>query len=192
MSTVATRRPEPLAGAVPRWASLAAATIVLINVPSGLWRLAIAGLARHETEAMGAPGWGSLFLVVLTVLAEAAAFLAYGLVRRWGEVWPRWIPGLGGRTVPVPAAVVPAALGSLITLLYGVGYVYTTLNVSMDASTWGMVLLNVAYAPLVLWGPLLTALTVHYYRRRRRAPGVTAQVTTPSRGGGRGGRWRRP
>jgi hypothetical protein len=32
---------------------------------------------------------------------------------------------------------------------------------------WQGVLATVSYAPLLLWGPILAALTVAYYRRRR-------------------------
>ncbi|MEU1672373.1 hypothetical protein ABZ752_10125 [Streptomyces roseifaciens] len=46
-------------------------------------------------------------------------------------------------------------------------FAYTTFNAEMAASTWGIWLLSIAYAPLLLWGPLLGAVTVHYYRRRR-------------------------
>jgi hypothetical protein len=160
-------------GPVPRWARRAAVTVALLNVPSGLWRLALAvgipvGLARHEVEAIGAPGWGSLYLVILTLAAEGLAYLTLGLVRPWGETWPRWIPRLGGRTVPVMAAVAPAGIGALLTTVYGVGLVYSMFNAEMDGSGWGLLLINVTYAPLVLWGPLLGAVTVHYYRRRTR------------------------
>lgn len=43
---------------------------------------------------------------------------------------------------------------------------YTSVNADMDASPWGTWLLNIVYAPLLLWGPLLGAVTVHYCRRR--------------------------
>ncbi|MGY0057483.1 hypothetical protein ACWY4P_13100 [Streptomyces sp. LZ34] len=123
---------------VPRWARLAALGAALTNVPSALWRAAIAvgipvGLAQSEYDQMDAPGQGSFFLIGLSVVSELFALLALGLVRGWGEIWPRWIPFLHGRRVP--------------------------------ATTWGTWLLNIAYAPLLLWGPLLGMATVHYYRR---------------------------
>ncbi|GGS77623.1 hypothetical protein GCM10010222_18650 [Streptomyces tanashiensis] len=140
-------------------------------MPSALWRLAIAvgipvGLARSEYEVMDAPGWGSLALLGLSVASEVLAFLTLGLVRGWGEIWPRWIPYLRGRRVPVLAATTAAAFGALATTTYGVLYVYTTFHAEMEGSTWGIWLMNVLYAPLLLWGPLLAAVTVHYHRRR--------------------------
>lgn len=44
--------------------------------------------------------------------------LTLGLVHRWGEELPRWVPVLGGRRIPVSAAVIPASLGAaLVTLI---------------------------------------------------------------------------
>ncbi|MGK5729510.1 hypothetical protein [Streptomyces sp. URMC 124] len=159
---------------VPAWAERAAMGAALTNVPSALWRLAIAmgvpvGLAPSEYDTMGVPGWGSLWLVLLSVVSELFAFLALGLVQGWGEVWPRWIPFLRGRPIPVLFATGLAGLGTLATTVYGVLFVYTTFHADMDASPWGICLLDIAYAPLLLWGPLLGATTVHYYRRRRGA-----------------------
>ncbi|MFI9251234.1 hypothetical protein [Streptomyces sp. NPDC053069] len=140
-------------------------------MPSGLWRLAIAvglpvGLAQSEYDRLHAPGWGSFYLVVLSLVSELLALLTLGLVQSWGETWPRWIPYLRGQRVPVVPATILAGFGALATSVYGVLFVYTSLNADMDASTWGTWLLNIVYAPLLLWGPLLGAVTVHYYRRR--------------------------
>ncbi|MEU8034172.1 hypothetical protein AB0C13_37220 [Streptomyces sp. NPDC049099] len=96
------------------------------------------GLAQSEYEQVHAPGWGSFYLIGLSLVSELLAFLTLGLVQSWGETWPRWIPYLRGDRVPA----------------------------HMEASLWGTWLLNIAYAPLLLWGPLLGAVTVHYYRRR--------------------------
>ncbi|MBC2879222.1 MULTISPECIES: hypothetical protein [Streptomyces] len=160
---------------VPRWARHAATAVAWTNAPSGLWRLAIAagipvGLARSEYEQMHAPGWGSLYLVALSLVSEALALLALGLVREWGEVWPRWVPVLRGRPVPVVLATALAGFGALGTTVYGVLFVVTAANADLEATVWGWWLLNVVYAPLLLWGPLLAAVTVHYYRRRTAGP----------------------
>ncbi|WP_240659785.1 hypothetical protein [Streptomyces sp. WAC 01529] len=159
---------------VPRWARLAAVGAALTNVPSAIWRVAIAlgvpvGLAQSEYEQMGAPGLGSLALVALSLISEVLAFLTLGLVQSWGETWPRWIPWLGGREVPVMVGTTLAGLGALATTVFGALFVYTSLNPDMEASTWGIWLLNIVYAPLLFWGPLLGAVTVHYYRRRTEA-----------------------
>ncbi|MGV4981269.1 hypothetical protein ACVB8X_11005 [Streptomyces sp. NRAIS4] len=182
MATAAhvTTRPAPRTTAdtprtapdVPRWARRAAAAAVWVNLPSGLWRVAVVlgvpvGLGDSEYDAMLLPGWGLLLLPLLSFAQEGLASLTLGLVRPWGETWPRWIPVLGGRRIPVLAAVVPAALGALACSVYGVLFVWTTLHAQMDITPWGSWLLNACYLPILAWGPLLGAVTVHYCRRRR-------------------------
>ncbi|MER5227779.1 hypothetical protein [Streptomyces flaveus] len=83
-------------------------------------------------------------------------------------MWPRWLPYLGGRPVPVRAAVIPAAFGTLACSVYGVLLVWTTLHAQMDITPWGNWLLTACYLPVAAWGPLLGVVTVHYYRRRTR------------------------
>lgn len=46
----------------------------------------------------------------LAVSASLGAWLTCGLVRPWGEVFPRWLPWLRGRRVPIRLAVVPGLL----------------------------------------------------------------------------------
>ncbi|WP_425247447.1 hypothetical protein [Streptomyces sp. NEAU-NA10] len=174
MSTLSpTAGPATVLPRVPRWAHRAAAAVLWVNLPSAAWRVAVVlgvplGLGESEYDAMLLPGWGLLILPLLSLAQEGLAWLTYGLVRPWGEVWPRWIPYLGGRPVPVLAAVVPAALGAVACTVYGVLLVWTTLHSQMDVEPWGQWLVNLCYLPLVAWGPLLGAVTVHYYRRRTR------------------------
>ncbi|MEV3922589.1 hypothetical protein [Actinomadura coerulea] len=52
-----------------------------------------------------------VYVLALTVMPQAAAFLTLGLVRPWGQTQPRWLPFLGGRRLPPLAATIPAALG---------------------------------------------------------------------------------
>ncbi|MFF9095720.1 hypothetical protein ACF1AX_21660 [Streptomyces sp. NPDC014802] len=159
------------AAPVPGWARRAAAAVVWVNLPSGLWRLAVVlgvplGLGDTEYEAMLLPGWGYLALPLLSLAQEAPAALTLGLVRPWGERWPRWLPVLRGRPVPVLAAVVPAGLGAPACTVYGALFVWTTLHAQMDITRWGLWLMNACYLPLLAWGPLLAAVTTHYWRRR--------------------------
>ncbi|MFB8087503.1 hypothetical protein [Streptomyces sp. NPDC055992] len=158
---------------VPSWARHTAAAVLWTSLPSALWRFAVVagvplGLAESEYDAMLVPGWGYLLLPLLSVFQEALAFLTLGLVRPWGEVWPRWVPFLRGRRVPVLAATVPAALGSLACTAYGVLFVWTTLHADMAITPWGEWVMTVCYVPIVAWGPLLALVTAHYYRRRTR------------------------
>lgn len=171
---------------VPRWARRAAYAIPLALLPSSLWRIAAytfhAPIADGPTHApSGLPGVPlELYVVLLSIVSELAAFTGVGLVARWGEVVPRWVPALGGRSVPMRPAVVSGALGAAaLTLLWTWVAVHFALGQRIDGTPrsvlaplnfhdWRGVLAVVAYSPLVLWGPLLAAVTVAYYGRRRR------------------------
>ncbi|MDT0265900.1 hypothetical protein RM844_06300 [Streptomyces sp. DSM 44915] len=158
---------------VPSWARHAAAGLLWTSLPSALWRIAVVlgvplGLADSEYDAMLVPGWGYLALPLLSLLQEAVAVLPLGLVRWWGEVWPRWVPFLRGRRVPVLAATIPAALGALACTVYGVAFLWTSTHSDLAITPWGHWLMTACYVPMVAWGPLLAVVTVHYYRRRTR------------------------
>lgn len=55
-----------------------------------------------------------VFGILLGLAALGGAVLTLGLVSRWGEVFPAWLPGFRGRPVPVLAAVVPATLVAVV------------------------------------------------------------------------------
>ncbi|MFI0371693.1 hypothetical protein ACH35V_27830 [Actinomadura sp. 1N219] len=169
---------------VPRWAVIAAYAASLVVLPSGIWRIALGfgapiGPFTGDIDDMrgDVPGWMPMwgYTILLSVLSEALAFLAVGLVSQWGEVFPRWVPLLRGRRVPTLAAVIPAGVGATVLIL-------GTLTMSLtfdeftapDGSTvhlegWRLGLFVASYGPLLLWGPLLAAATVAYYLRRTRA-----------------------
>ena len=60
--------------------------------------------------------WGLL----LGGAAALGAVLTVGLIRPWGEVFPRWMPGLAGRAVPVRAAAVPGGIVAALVSLAAV------------------------------------------------------------------------
>ncbi|CAL9654506.1 hypothetical protein SUDANB15_06713 [Streptomyces sp. enrichment culture] len=165
---------EPVAG-VSRRMRLVAYAVPLTVLPSSIWRLPAAfgdGLGLGERA----------YVVLLSVLSEAFAFTAIGLIARWGEVFPRWIPFLRGRRVPRRAAVLPAAIGAagltlLFTLLFVVSEIRGTTirggdlpaDYPSQAGGWEAAWFSFCYAPLTLWGPLLGVLTVAYWKRRSAA-----------------------
>lgn len=158
-----------------RWAAKGAALTLL---PTGVWRVSIAlgapsGFsppnAMHDVEP---GGFFSIYMIVLSIFAECLGLLTLGLVQRWGEVLPRWVPLLGGRRIPTLAAVIPASLGALIliplTIVAALHWNEPDTNGAPDAPTGtAEVIMNLCYAPMLLWGPLLAVATVAYYRRRR-------------------------
>jgi hypothetical protein len=183
--TTETRPAEPVttsAQPVPRWARRAAYAAVWSTVPSGLWRLALGvGIPlgfSGELQQMwdrSMPGWGTVYVIALSLIAEAFALLTLGLIRPWGEVWPRWVPLLGGQRIPRWFVLSTASIGAvLVTLLHGVGAVLWTGPENMgdpDAPQGAYALLmTAAYAPLLAWGPLFAMVTYAYYRRTANRP----------------------
>ncbi|WP_030870129.1 hypothetical protein [Streptomyces sp. NRRL S-37] len=153
---------------VPRWAVLAAHTVPLVTLPSGLWRIAqVAGLP--VADQLGRNGREAVVAILLTLITEGLALLTLGLVRPWGEVAPRWLPLIGGRRVHTLAVVVPAILGAA-ALCAIVGWFACTQAVGLidrvAQTPAQQVLLVVCYSPLLAWAPLLAATTLAYYRRR--------------------------
>jgi hypothetical protein len=160
----------PVAG-VPRWARIAAYTVPFTVLPSGLWRLPVA-----FRDGVGLDG--RVYVVCLSIVAELIAFTAIGLIAGWGERFPRWIPGLGGRRVPRPVALIPATLGAVVlTVLWTSAFVRIFAGVTMagtplpadfptQGSEWEAAIFYACYLPLLLWGPLLAAVAYAYHRRR--------------------------
>ncbi len=157
----------------PRWAGRAATAAALTPVPSGLWRTAMAvgvpvGVdSTYRSEHYGFPGWGTAYVFGLTLLLVGLALLTRGLVRPWGEVLPRGLPFVGGRRVPPLAVIVPAGAGAVaLTLLWITAF----FNLDEIFVLFGLdgverIVVLACYTPLLLWGPLLAAVTVSYARR---------------------------
>ncbi|WP_344361649.1 hypothetical protein [Streptomyces gobitricini] len=161
--------------APPRWAVRAAHVVPLLVLPSGVWRLLLAaghrgGHTEAGYEALGATGWGAVYVVALSVAGEVLALLTLGLVSPWGEVLPPWVPRFGGRRIPPSAAVVPAAVGSVALTLLWTPFVLWWAVPHPGMTPLGGTVAGFLYLPLVAWGPLLAAVTVSYHRRRRGVP----------------------
>jgi hypothetical protein len=104
----------------------------------------------------------------LACVAIAGAVLTTGLVRPWGEIFPRWFPVIGGRRVPLALAIVPASFVSAIVFAAGLGIARDAFQGGLSIPDWP------AKAPGLLWplwGLALAAATLaYYYRRRGRCP----------------------
>lgn len=156
---------------VPRWAAVAAHAVPFVVLPSGLWRLGLAfGLPVAADSPYSDPGPGLFsYMVGLTLLSEALALLTLGLVRGWGEVFPRWLPLLGGRPVATGAAT-GAALAGAAGLLAAGGWSTYAMTMGMgDGLAFSVAqetLFLGCYLPLAAWPVLLAAVAVAYHRRR--------------------------
>ena len=106
----------------------------------------------------------------LGLLAIGGAVLTLGLVRPWGRVVPRWVPRLGGRPVPVRAAVVPGLLAGVMILAAGLRVAGWTVSgeIELTAGTWGTGAPGLAWPA---WG-LAVAAATHAYALARRAERV--------------------
>jgi hypothetical protein len=102
--------------------------------------------------------WG----LALSTGSWLGVVLTLGLIRPWGEVFPRWMPVLAGREVPIAAAAVPggvvAALMSFAALPMLIGVpglpVTTVLSFAVIFPCW-------------LWGPALGLAVWGYVGHRR-------------------------
>jgi hypothetical protein len=99
-------------------------------------------------------------------MALGGAVLTLGLVQKWGEVYPRWIPHLSGRRVRERTAVIPASLVAILITSTGLTNIraHTLGGYDIEWEAWGM------YAPQMffpLWGAALGAATLAYHLRRR-------------------------
>ncbi|MGW0538474.1 hypothetical protein [Streptomyces sp. NPDC003032] len=170
VTNVKPQTPTGTARPVPRWAERIAHAIPLVVLPVGIWRLPIAFGHGMGGETLP-PAWYNVpYVFGLTLLSELLALLSFGLVRGWGEVVPRRVPLIGGRSVAPAAAIVPAALGGLF--FTGVGVHWLTVAFTEGPAGWpyaeGWNVLAMTMSGLMnLWGPLLLVLTYAYYRRRR-------------------------
>jgi hypothetical protein len=151
-----------------RWGRWAAYLAAVIPVLYALTRLAwLAGIPLGIPEAFlrelhdSGAVWAGAGLGAFGI---AGGILTLGLVQRWGEVFPRWLPGLAGRRVPVLLAVVPATV--VAVLVTSASLSLLTNGALLDLlGTAGMAVLPMLLWPL--WGVALGAATLAYYLRRR-------------------------
>jgi hypothetical protein len=154
----------------PRWAHRTAHLIPLLTLPSGLWRIALVlGLPIMDYR-YGLGISDKIYILSLSVVQEAAALLALGLVQPWGEIAPPWIPVIGGKRVRSMAALIPALTGAaILTGLWTVSILRMPSSALFDdfENTFQKVLVSACYLPLLAWGPLLAVVALDYHRRRR-------------------------
>ncbi|MBE1874346.1 hypothetical protein [Myceligenerans pegani] len=103
--------------------------------------------------------WGLL----LSSGAWAGVFLTLGLIRPWGEIFPRWVPGLAGRVVPIAAVAVPGGLVAATVTFSAVPILSGFMGEGLVDSLLGALMI-----PCWYWGPAL-ALAVWGYVAHRQA-----------------------
>lgn len=139
----------PLFYASVRWAWV-------LGIPFGITRAGLQGLFDSGLIWAGAG---------LATVAACGALLTLGLVRRWGEVFPNWIPWLGGKRVPIWFAVAPA---SFVSIIVTVGISQASLLGGEPGRYFSPnALLTNPLSWFPLWGTALGVATLAYYFRRR-------------------------
>jgi hypothetical protein len=110
--------------------------------------------------------WG----LALSSGAWLGFFLTIGLIRPWGEVFPRWMPGLAGRRVPIAAAAVPGGLVA-VTLIF------SAVPVLVMFGEQGLVdgIVGAITFPCWYWGPALALAVWGYVAHRIQAEGAPAR-----------------
>ncbi|MGH3085802.1 MAG: hypothetical protein ACRDSJ_00620 [Rubrobacteraceae bacterium] len=160
-----------------RWAVYVSFVVpILYALTRGAWAVGIPlGITAEFLGELQSTGlvWAGAGLAAVAV---GGAFLTLGLIQRWGEVFPRWVPLLSERRVPIPLAVVPASLVSVLVGAAGVMFVRLTLfgTFRLGERTLALDENWAALAPELLWplwGAALGAATLAYYYRRRGACG---------------------
>jgi hypothetical protein len=160
----------------PGWGRWATWVAVLAPLPYAATRLAWAldiplgvtdeFMAAYRADYV-AKGVG-LWRFTLGGMALAGSVLTMGLVQRWGEVFPRWLPPLAGRRVPPALAVVPATLVSLAVTVASLSIWRAAaaegFDLELGPGSWG------PGGPILFWLPWGVALglaTLAYHLRRR-------------------------
>ncbi|NJP93520.1 hypothetical protein HCN51_29425 [Nonomuraea sp. FMUSA5-5] len=146
-----------------RWGRIATIGAALCPLPYALYRLTwltpwptdadVTGALRADTRLQG---------LLLAFAALAGAALTLGLISRWGEVFPRWVPIVHGRPVPVGLPVIAGGTVAGLCCLASPGLVID----SVLRGQPGALLLW----PYPLWGALLAVAVLAYWLRRRAVP----------------------
>lgn len=149
-----------------RWGFWATIVAVLCPMPYALLRMTwlLPNPIGFDADELNAEPGIKLFGLGLGVIALTAGIVTLGLIRPWGEVWPRWIPFVAGRPVPIKAAVIPGTVAATLLLVSSPSLI--GLLWSSNAPTTENVLF-LLILPFPLWGAAVALATAAYYYRRR-------------------------
>lgn len=148
-----------------------------------------AGMSGAEMHAIARRNGASGFWLRLeswgvdgtALLAALGVFLLWGLVRPWGQVFPRWTPWLRGRRVPRWLPLAPALIGAATLAPYGVfGVVYAALSTAgvvemrrgdFPSSGHALLVVWIGMVAFAVYGVALVAAVRSYWLRTVPADG---------------------
>ena len=155
--------------AAARWGRWAVYAAIAASLPWAVIRLCwFAGipLGLDHPFSWGAADPGPVKYVFAS-LPIGGALLTLGLIQRWGEVFPRWLPLVGGRRVPPALATVPATFVGLAVTSAGTKLFARVaaelISGRFDYANWGTHLPAFFFLP---WGVSLGLATLAYHVRR--------------------------
>jgi hypothetical protein len=136
---------------------------------------------REEAEETPMIWYAGAFL---GTLGAGGGLLTLGLIRPWGERFPRWMGRLAGRRVPPRLATIPATAIAILIVETGIMY-----NRKALTGTWDDEFRNGNWATVVpemtwpVWGIALGAASLAYHYRRQGRCGRCG-MGQPARGAG--------
>jgi hypothetical protein len=168
-----TARYQPVPAWTHRWA-YAALALPLIGwaVPHALWVLGVPfGISAADLDDVRADMSLGAALAI-TVVPPLAGLFVLGLVQRWGQQFPRWVPMLHGRRVPPLLALVPAGVVAAALVTYGLLSMSVLVRSLVDGSTtraqladgWAVTATLLVFAG---WGVALAGTAVGYHLATR-------------------------
>jgi hypothetical protein len=158
-----------------RWGKAATYAAFLLPLPYGITRLAWAlGLPLGiDQDLSGDPLTARIGEAGLATLAIGGGTVTLGLIRPWGEIWPRWVPFLAGQRVPVALPTILGGVAALAITVGGLAFVRLAIIGALGLAPepaeppaytgWA------TWAPGWLWpfwGIALAVATIAYYHRR--------------------------
>lgn len=156
--------PDPLAAATRRtrrWTLLAIEAPLVYALSRVLMFLHVPGFDAVDGVVL----WAGLGLAAASI---GGACLTWGLVRPWGERFPRWMLGLAGRRVPIGLAVVPALVVAAFVATSSrailVGLATADADERHELLSFPLIWLPQLLWPL--WAAALALAALHYRERR--------------------------
>jgi hypothetical protein len=170
---------------LPLWAVWVTWIAILAPLPYSLSRLLWAagipfGISEPLLDDLEAPGWGSLYIAILALLAEGTAIFTHVFVRSRARRVPGWIPVLRGRQVRPLMVISPLLLPiGILTVAYVelVRVMLDGFEIPADIaglrawSFWGQA------AVFMAWGTALTIATFAYWHATRNWQGAREPTT---------------
>ncbi|MEH7383485.1 hypothetical protein V7138_23710 [Bacillus sp. JJ1533] len=162
-----------------RWANWITIIAALAPLPYAVTRIAWAlGIplgvgGQFLEESVKVNPAATLTEWVFGGLCIGGGLLTIGLIQKWGEEIPRWVPFIRGKRVPIMMAVIPASI--IAIALTTAGFIFTIGFFALKfgfVPAEGIVLSEIGgtIGPMLTWVPWGVALglaTISYYYRRR-------------------------